>query len=133
MSSHASRFCRIVVLVLLTACVRHATAQTTTGGNVTTGQALWTSKGCAGCHAVNTKPVNAADAGGHILYAIAQGMPASVTVQEATDIAAYIGSNIGSPVAIVVPDSGPNAIAVNGLPARASAVIMCHNWSWWGR
>lgn len=87
----------------------HATiapAQTTTG-DATIGASLWASKGCGNvaCHAPTAKPVNAANAGGHITYAIAQGMPASVTPAEANNIAAYLATFVPdpNPVNVTIP------------------------------
>ena len=102
------------VMVALCACVRPAASQTTSG-NASNGAALWTSKSCGGCHAINAKPVNAANAGGHILFAIANGMPTLVTATEANDLAAYIGASVGTGTTIVPPNSGANGIDLGGL------------------
>ncbi len=92
-------------------------AQTTTG-NSTTGGNLWTSKNCGpACHAPSTKPVNAANAGGHITYAIAQGMPASVTPTEANDIAAYLATFAPdpNPVNVTIPFNTPTFISLPNI------------------
>ena len=56
--------------------VPEVSAQTTTG-NSANGGSLWSGKSCNNCHSIGGSRLNAADAGGHLLYAISQGMPAS--------------------------------------------------------
>ena len=103
------------LLVLATfVCAAPAFAQTTSG-NSGTGSTLWANKGCGGCHAITSVPQNAANAGGHILYAISQGMPTSATATEANDLAAYIGTFLSSTTTNVAQNSGGNAIALPGL------------------
>ena len=95
----------VLVLVSLFA-LPQAQAQNTTGNSVTGGN-LWSSKGCGpGCHLPSAKPVNAANAGGHISYSITQMMPASsaVSVAEANDIAAYLAG--------FAPDPNPANVSI---------------------
>ena len=103
----------LLVLVALV-CAVPANAQTTSG-NSGTGNTLWTNKGCGGCHSITAHPINAGNAGGHITYAIAQGMPTSATAGEANDLAAYIGTFLSSSTATVAGNSVNNAIALPQL------------------
>ena len=104
------------VLVILLSTPQPAHAQNTSG-IVATGSNLWISKNCGpGCHLPTGKPINAANAGGHITYAISQGMPASVTPTEANDIAAYLGT--------FAPD--PNPANVN-IPFNTATAIPLPN------
>ena len=109
---------RVVVWALLVlaalVCAVPANAQTTPG-NSGTGSTLWTNKGCGGCHSITAHPINAGNAGGHITYAIAQGMPTSATAGEANDLAAYIGLNLSSSTATVAGNSANNSIALPQL------------------
>ena len=93
----------------------YAWAQTTTG-NSGTGGTLWTTKGCGSCHAQTAAPINAANAGGHILFAIANGMPAVATLTEANDLAASLGTFLTAPVTVAVnQNSAGNDIALPQL------------------
>ena len=93
-------------------------AQTTTG-NATTGGNLWASKGrgSVSCHAPSAKPTNAANAGGHITYAVAQGMPATVLSTEVNDIAAYLANFAPdpNPVNVAIPYNTATAIPLPNI------------------
>ena len=112
--SLAVRWCRckliaasFVAMVFLLMLASQVGAQTTSG-NSTTGQSLFTNKGCINCHAPNAGArVNAINAGGHIEHARTQGMLAQTdaTGQEYNDIAAYL--------ATLFPVQGTQSIAHN--------------------
>ena len=96
----------------------------TTSGNSGTGASLWapydkdhnpSGKGCGGCHSLTAAPINAANAGGHILYAIAHGMPTTLMSGEANDVAEYIGQSVSISTVTVAANSNGNPIALPGV------------------
>lgn len=104
-----------VIVAAITGTAPYAQAQTTIG-TAGIGSTLWISKSCGGCHAPTAAPINAANAGGHITYAISNGMPTTATPTEANDLAAYLATFLLAPVtANVNQNSGANAIALAQL------------------
>jgi hypothetical protein len=116
---HTTRVLRVLaglaVVVVAYGSTTNALAQTTSG-NSGTGASLWSSKGCGGCHAQTAAPINAANAGGHILFAIANGMPAAATPAEANDLAAYLGTFLSVPATVSVnQNSAPTSFSLPQL------------------
>ena len=111
-------FCRCwggAIIAAITGTAPYAQAQTTSG-TAGIGSTRWTSKSCGGCNAPTAAPINAANVGGHITYAISNSMPTTATPTEANDLAAYLATFLLVPVtANVNQNSGANAIALPQL------------------
>ena len=111
----------IAGVIVLTAGL--ATEAQTTTGNSTTGSQLFGTY-CSSCHLLSSSTLkNAANAGGHIRFAVlqdmARGFPAAtLSDTQYADIAAYIGVVTGNPNPVNFPisyNSSGTAIAVPAI------------------
>lgn len=103
----------------------------TTSGNSGTGATLFAAN-CTGCHTTVTSPytapLNAANAGGVIAYAVSQGMTSALTATQYNDIAAYI--------ATFLPANNPNNQPIpynsGGAPATSFTLPNLNLATAWG-
>lgn len=116
--------------ILLALAVCGAQAQTTSG-NAANGSTLFAAQ-CASCHgatplAIYPSVANAANAGGQITYATANGMPApALTQAQYDDIAAYIGNFVTN------PNPANVAIPFNSVSGVGIAIPNIHLFSTYG-
>lgn len=117
MNLPSSRTARWLAQILSAACLHAchpATAQTTVG-SAASGQALYESRNCGGCHgsppgvfAASIR--NAANAGGIVGLATARNMggftAASFTASQEADLAAYIATAVPEPASVAQPLPG---------------------------